>query len=97
MDNLKLNKISPLLSSTERVKSVDRRRQNKQQPPFEDVLQGRKKKKKKKKRGGDEGRPAKSLAAGDSSKSRSRAPKSRQKEEGALLHNGNKKRIDIRV
>jgi hypothetical protein len=46
VNNIKLNKISPLLSSTERVKQVDRRQRNSQQPPFNDTPKGKKKKKK---------------------------------------------------
>ena len=50
VDNIKLNKILPLLSSTERVKQVDRRQRNSQESPFNDTLKGKKKKKKEKKR-----------------------------------------------
>jgi hypothetical protein len=46
VDNIKLNKILPLLSSTERVKQVDRRQRNSQKSPFNDTLKGKKKKKK---------------------------------------------------
>ena len=51
VDNIKLNKILPLLSSTERVKQVNRRQRNSRQPPFNDTPKGEKKKKKKKKDG----------------------------------------------
>ncbi len=49
VDNIKLNKILPLLSSTERVKQVGRRQRNSQESLFNDTLKGKKKKKKKKK------------------------------------------------
>ena len=51
VDNIKLNKILPLLSSTERVKQVDRRQRNSQESLFNDTLKRKKKKKKKKKDG----------------------------------------------
>ncbi len=51
VDNIKLNKILPLLSSTERVKQVDRRQRNSNKSPLHDTRKGRKKKKKKKKEG----------------------------------------------
>ena len=53
VDNINLNKISPLLSSAERVKSVDRRQHNNQQPPFNGARKGKHKKKKKKKESED--------------------------------------------
>ena len=52
VDNINLNKISPLLSSTERIKGVDRKSRNSQQSPFKGAQQGKQKKKKKKKQGG---------------------------------------------
>lgn len=48
VDNIQFNKISPLLPSTERIKAVDRRPRNGQQPPFRGSPQGQQKKKKKK-------------------------------------------------
>ena len=54
VDNINLNKISPLLSSTERIKGVDRKSRNSQQSPFKGAQQGKQKKKKKKKLGPDE-------------------------------------------
>jgi hypothetical protein len=48
VDNIQFNKISPLLSSAERVKRVDRRLRDGQQAPFNDDPQGKQKKKKKK-------------------------------------------------
>ena len=53
VDNINLNKISPLLSSTERIKRVDRKPRNSQQSPFKGAQQGKQKKKKKKKGGED--------------------------------------------
>jgi len=49
VDNINLNKISPLLSSTERIKRVDRKSRNSEQSPFNGPQQGKQKKKKKKK------------------------------------------------
>ncbi len=46
VDNIKLNKILPLLSSTERVKQVNRRQRNSPGSPFNATLKGKKKKKK---------------------------------------------------
>lgn len=57
VDNINLNKISPLLSSTERIKGVDRKSRNSQQPPFKGAQQGKQKKKKKKKHRPDENPP----------------------------------------
>ena len=50
VDNINLNKTTPLLSSAERVKRVDRRQRDQQKPPFKDALEDEKKKKKKKKK-----------------------------------------------
>lgn len=47
MDNL--NKILPSISSTERVKRMDRKRRNNQQNPFKEALKDKEKKKRKKK------------------------------------------------
>ena len=49
VDNINLNKISPLLSSTERIKSVDRKSRKGQQSPFKGAQQGKQKKQKKRK------------------------------------------------
>ena len=49
VDNINLNKITPLLSSAERIKRVDRKSRNSQQSPFKGAQQGKQKKKKKKK------------------------------------------------
>ena len=53
VDNINLNKITPLLSSAERIKRVDRKSRNSQQSPFNGAQQGKQKKKKKKKKGED--------------------------------------------
>ena len=47
MDNL--NKILPSISSTERVKRMDRKRRDNQQNPFKEALKDKEKKKRKKK------------------------------------------------
>jgi hypothetical protein len=57
VDNINLNKISPLLSSTERIKGVDPKSRHSQQSPFKGAQQGNQKKKKKKKQGRDETSP----------------------------------------
>jgi len=96
VDNINLNKISPLLSSAERVKSVDPRRRNNEQPPFNGDLKGKQKKKKKKKKGGD-----RSLSEASSSKGRPRHARPevtdhQEKETDSTASQG-KKIIDIRV
>lgn len=65
VDNINLNQTSPLLSSTERIKSVDRKSRNSQQSPFKGAQQGKQKKKKKKKQGQDE-IPSEATASRDS-------------------------------
>ena len=52
VDNIHFDKISPLLSSTERIKRVDRRPRDDEQAPLKGNPQGKKKKKKKKKHPG---------------------------------------------
>ena len=96
VDNINLNKISPLLSSAERVKSVDRRQRKKQQPPFNGALKGKQKKKKKKKEGEDG-----SLSEATSPKGRQRHARLEvtdhpEKETDSQASQG-KKIIDIRV
>jgi hypothetical protein len=54
VDNINPNKLSPLLSATERIKRVDRQSRHSQQSPFKGAQQDKQKKKKKKKRGLDE-------------------------------------------
>ena len=48
VDNIKLNKILPSLSSPPKVKPTDQRRRSDQQYPFEVVIKKRRRKKKKK-------------------------------------------------
>lgn len=48
VDNIKLNKVLPALSSAPKVKRTDKRRGDEQQNPFEEVLKKRRRKKKKK-------------------------------------------------
>jgi hypothetical protein len=66
VDNIKLNRVSPLLSSTERIKRVDRKQHDSQQPPFEGALKDDQKKKKKKKKKED-GAGEKTVSTRDSS------------------------------
>ena len=54
VDNINLNKISPLLSSAERIKGVDRKSRHSRQSPFKDTRQGNQKKQKKKRKQPDE-------------------------------------------
>ena len=96
VDHINFNKISPLLSSAERVKSVDHRQRNNQQPPFNGALKGKQKKKKKKKEGEDG-----SLSEATSSKDRQRYARlevtdHQEKETDSQASQG-KKIIDIRV
>ena len=48
VDNIHFNKVSPLLSSTEQVKRVERQPRDGQNPPFKGNRQDKQKKKKKK-------------------------------------------------
>ena len=96
VDNINLNKISPLLSSTERVKSLDRRQRNNQRPPFKGALQGKQKKKKKKKEGEDGSLPE-TISSKDSPQQRAPVPRRRQKKETESQADQTKKIIDIRV
>jgi hypothetical protein len=48
VDNIKLNKVLPALSSAPKVKRTDQRRGHEQQNPFEEELKKRRRKKKKK-------------------------------------------------
>jgi len=96
VDNIKLNKISPLLSSTERVKSVDRRQPNDQRPLFKGALKDKQKRKKKKKEGQD-GTLSESKAVKDRPPHSARAVKRHQKEETESQPDQSKKIIDIRV
>jgi hypothetical protein len=96
VDNLNLNKISPLLSSAERVKRVDRRQRNSQQLPFKGPLQGKQKKKKKKKEGPD-GTLSEAISSRDSPRHPEHAVP-RHQEKGTESKAGqSNKIIDIRV
>ncbi len=96
MDNLNLNKISPLLSSAERIKRVDRRQRSSQQPPFKGPLQDKQKKKKKKKEGQD-GTLPEAISSRDSPRHPEHAV-ARHPEKGTESKAGqSKKIIDIRV
>jgi len=96
VDNINLNKISPLLSSTERVKSVDRRQRKDQQPPFKGALQDKQKRKKKKKKGQDE-TLSESTSVKDRPHPSARAVERRKKKETESPPDQSKKIIDIRV
>ena len=96
VDDIKLNRISPLLSSAERVKRVDRRQREQQQPPFKGSLKDEEKKKKKEKK--DEGQtPAPSISARGSRKPPAREIKARLKKEKKPTSDPPEKIIDIRV
>jgi hypothetical protein len=97
VDNINLNKISPLLSSAERVKRVDRKHRDDQKPPFKSALKDEKKKKKKKKKKRETEIPAETRNTGDSSPRRAPAVKKDQKRENSLEPDKDKKIIDIRV
>lgn len=98
VDDIKLNRISPLLSSAERVKRVDRRQREQQQPPFKGSLKDEEKKKKKKKEKKDEGQtPAPSISARGSRKPPAREIKARLKKEKKPTSDPPEKIIDIRV
>jgi hypothetical protein len=88
VDNIKLNRISPLLSSAERVKRVDRRQREGQQPPFKGALKDEDRKKKKKKKDID------GTLTGNISARGSREPTEKEKEPASEQP---KKIIDIRV
>jgi len=96
VDNINLNKISPLLSSTERVKSVDRRQRKDQQTPFKGALQDKQKRKKKKKEGHD-GTLSESISFKDRPHHSAPAVKRHQKKETKSRPDRSKKKIDIRV
>ena len=96
MDNLNLNKISPLLSSTERIKRVDRRQRNRQQLPFKGTLQDKKKKKKKKKEGQD-GTLPEVISSRDNPRHPEQAVTLHQEKETESKSGQSKKIIDIRV
>lgn len=96
VDNINLNKTSPLLSSTERVKSVNRKQRNDQQAPFKGALKDKQKRKKKKKKGQD-GTLPESISVKDRPHQSARAVKRHQKKETDSQPDQTKKIIDIRV
>ena len=96
VDDIKLNRISPLLSSAERVKRVDRRQREQQQPPFKGALKDEEKKKKKKKKDEDQ-TLTQSISARDSRKPPAREVKARLKKEKKPTSELPEKIIDIRV
>lgn len=96
VDNINLNKISPLLSSTERIKRVDRKSDNRQQPPFKGAQQGKQKKKKKKKEGED-GILSEPGSSKDSPRYDRLAVTDHQEKETDPQASQSKKIIDIRV
>ena len=96
VDDIKLNRISPLLSSAERVKRVDRRQREQQQPPFKGALKDEEKKKKKKKKDEDQ-TLTQSISARDSRKPPAREVKARLKKEKKPTSEPPEKIIDIRV
>ena len=96
VDDIKLNRISPLLSSAERVKRVDRRQREQQQPPFKGALKDEEKKKKKKKKDQDQ-TLTQSISARDSRKPPAREVKARLKKEKKPTSELPEKIIDIRV
>ena len=98
VDDIKLNRISPLLSSAERVKRVDRRQREQQQPPFKGALKDEEKKKKKKKKKKDQDQTlTQSISARDSRKPPAREVKARLKKEKKPTSELPEKIIDIRV
>ena len=96
VDDIKLNRISPLLSSAERVKRDDRRQREQQQPPFKGALKDEEKKKKKKKKDQDQ-TLTQSISARDSRKPPAREVKARLKKEKKPISEPPEKIIDIRV
>ena len=96
VDNIHLNKISPLLSSTERVKRVDRRPRDGQQPPFKGDPQAKQKKKKKKHQGRST-RLSKITSAKDISQLPGNAASRLSEEETNSPASRGKRIIDIRV
>jgi phage-related minor tail protein len=93
VDNIKLNKILPLLSSTERVKQVDRRQRNSQKSPFNDTL----KKKKKKKKDGENVEISEAALTEDSVQAPSHTGNKRSAKDKKPRDDPPSKIIDIRV
>jgi hypothetical protein len=96
VDNINLNKTSPLLSSTERIKRVDRKSRNSHQSPFKGAQQGKQKKKKKKNQGQDK-IPSEVTASRNSIRYAKVAGKRHEEKEGESKSGRSKKIIDIRV
>ena len=96
VDNVHLNKISPLLSSTERIKRVDRRPRDDEQAPFKEGPRG-KRKKKKKKHPGRSASPSEITPARDGALPRGLEVKHPGKEETKPPARRGKRIIDIRV
>jgi hypothetical protein len=93
VDNIKLNKILPLLSSTERVKQVDRRQRNSQESLFNDTL----KKKKKKKKDGENVEISEAALTEDSVQAPSHTGNKRSAKDKKPRDDQSSKIIDIRV
>ena len=93
VDNIKLNKILPLLSSTERVKQVDRRQRNSQESPFNDTM----KKKKKKKKDGENVEISEAALTEDSVQAPSHTGNKRSAKDKKPRDDQSSKIIDIRV
>ncbi len=96
VDNIKLNKILPLLSSTERVKQVDRRQRNSHKSPLHDTRKGGKKKKKKKKEG-ENVKISEAALTEDSVQASSHTKKNRSAKDKRCRDDQPPKIIDIRV
>lgn len=96
VDNINLNRVSPLLSSAERIKRVDRRQRDHQQPPFKGALKGEDKKKKKKKKGED-GTLSESISIRDGRQLSAHPVQGPQKQDKESESEQTKKIIDIRV
>lgn len=96
VDNINFNRISPLLSSAEHVKQVDRKQRDHQQPPFKSDSKDKNKKKKKKKKGQDRAR-SESISPREGRELPARAVKGRQKQKKESEPQQTKKIIDIRV
>ena len=98
VDNININRSSPLLSSAERVKPVDRRQRDRQQPPFKGAQEKEQKKKKKKKKKQNENKsPSEALYARDGASRHARATAENQEQENKMEPEQKKKIIDIRV
>ena len=97
MDNIKLNQISPLLSSTEKIKAVDRRPRHSQQPPFKSAQQDKQKKKKKKKKHGEDGALSEVIDPMDSPHFAKQAVKSPPEKKTDAKAGQRKRIIDIRI